>query len=1049
MKPRLPVVLLSLLTGVLPACQARDRSVQEPVALNHATPEGNVRWLYHPESKAPPTGRLRLSDAGLSKEGGLSEEGHQLEVDEAGSRWMLQPGKLPRPSAFGAPEPLVALAQEGQGFSALGKSGAVYFFEEPLGPFVSVRTPAQPFVQARRVGSSLVGLDSAGKIFRSDDQGRSWSPLKHEGFFAGLASAGKSELIGYTIPEQWFRSADGGRHFERLNFDSVAPRSIENLLDGRVIIDGLLETYLYEAGRLEVGEAPTVSTEGYALPKYGGARAVDQHHAVFAGSEYIELTRSAGKSEWTVARGRWQEPLVEFLTPGPGFCSQFQIAAAGQQLILACAGGTTVEVAPPFKLFRFISPAKGFVQLGPTLRGEMKSLGIAVSKSGQVAMVGACPPHSTEPGCSVEAVTLVEADGTAKSISVPGLGQPSAVAFTPSGDLWAAGVRLKDRHSLLIGPWRRFDDIPEIVDLSRIAAFPEADPTPFTILPGGDGLLTASRVIGGTHYLATFSKQRQFLGRGSAPAGSGRLHGAGKYIAALKAEDSLLWESTSGGISWTKSELPRSVCEGGASCDPGLVCGDEGCLVGDELTRIGWGVDKNVTPSRVAELGEEAAAQGTATGLVCQPTASGWQDLPGVHRIPDASSAAQGDALWSDIESFPHQAAANAIRANFGAESLQRETLLAPVPSAENYAFATFPQVEGGAVVRFKKPPSHLSTFQTTIEVAWDNRFENLIGQGSISGDWGRRPMHFEPGSELSDVARPEYVGVAGDGLYLKLGDENSTNEGSYFFQGSGKSGRVEQIFDKAWPHEVAPLSGWFSRSRALSTARVERIHPYGRAGALLLIAGSRVVVRSGETSGSSPALPFTPYLLSSLTDESSTFAEGVHVAYRGTQIGFLALQIDNLRGQHRAYFVGLGETEAFEPPLAVPLLSDLADVPRACTKQDRQSTPRVIVPAFLGPRRSVRVLGLAGDALEMDTRRAVLFGSKEQPCVSAFEAVRQREIDEKAQYAALIAPGAGVISWVFRAETLPQGEQISARPMRCEFQAIGASGVPEMRVEK
>ncbi len=201
------------------------------------------------------------------------------------------------------------------------------------------------------------------------------------------------------------------------------------------------------------------------------------------------------------------------------------------------------------------------------------------------------------------------------------------------------------------------------------------------------------------------------------------------------------------------------------------------------------GATTSETPSRAVESGGEAIEQAKASGLVCQPTTKSWQELPGLHGIPDLSGAAQGDTLWSDIESFPQQAAANALHAGFGQELLRREALLAPVMSPENYAFAVFPQVEGGAVLRFKKPPSHLSNFQTTIEVAWDNRFEDLIGQGSVSGDWGRRPMHFEVTRELTQVARPDYVGVAGDGLYLKLGDENSPRSPRTFSRAKAKQG--------------------------------------------------------------------------------------------------------------------------------------------------------------------------------------------------------------------------------------------------------------------
>ncbi len=142
-------------------------------------------------------------------------------------------------------------------------------------------------------------------------------------------------------------------------------------------------------------------------------------------------------------------------------------------------------------------------------------------------MLGACPPQSIEAGCAAEGVTLVAEDGSAESLSVPGLAEPNSIAFSTEGELWAAGVRLKDHHSLLVGPWRQVKDVPRIVDLSRVAFFPLGDTTPLKILPGNDGLLTVSRAINGTHFLATFSETGEFLGRGSAPPGTKILHGSG------------------------------------------------------------------------------------------------------------------------------------------------------------------------------------------------------------------------------------------------------------------------------------------------------------------------------------------------------------------------------------------------------------------------------------------------------------------------------------------------------------------------------------------
>jgi hypothetical protein len=68
-------------------------------------------------------------------------------------------------------------------------------------------------------------------------------------------------------------------------------------------------------------------------------------------------------------------------------------------------------------------------------------------------------------------------------------------------------------------------------------------------------------------------------------------------------------------------------------------------------------------------------------------------------------------------------------------------------------------------------------------------------------------------------------------------------------------------------------------------------------------------------------------------------------------------------------------------------------------------------------------------------TRDATLFGTKQDPCVTAWEAQHAPSSDEKGSYSALVYPDDEQPSWLFFKERNELGEQIvTATVMKCGY---------------
>lgn len=1024
------LVLVSAIT-LLAACGAEKVSstANGPDQGAQALEVDEPSWVFQPLEKAPSSDQVEF-------------EGGVVEVDGAGSRWWTRPDQAPEVSAFGAPEPLSAVMKSGGRLASVGESGAVYFSDHALSQFAEVRTPPERFVMTRRSGSNLMAIAEDGSIRRSDNAGRSWAVSRADRYFVDLGAASDGTVLALSVPEQWYKSSDAGRTFSLIELESQAPRSVRSLLTGELLVSGLYQASVFRAGKFEPASQELLRSASrrdsveYSLPQFALASAVASGRAALDDGIYWALMPGTSGKPWHLSRGTLGGPLSRKAVRGIEECGAFRFAAAHGRTVVICEIDSG-EVSPRLKLFRSLASSNEYRPIQAVLRGQLAQLKVAVSKSGKIAITELCP--RAEKGCDPLGVTVVSAEGEARQTFLPGVSRPSAIAFDSSDRLWLSGHRVKDGH--FVAYLDQGDRAPgKLTDLSRDAAFPtitgEEARLPLQMLPGDAGDVSVTLLVSGRAYVGHLARGAEVAAFGSTPPGATAIHGAGHRVAALQADEEVLWESLTGGLSWSKNTLPRGLCSGPrGQCQSALVCSQVGCLVGDELARVGWGkANDGKPPSLPAESGADLG-QAELSGFECQVDEGSWRDLEGLLEVPRVSNAALGSAAWSASLKLPETAALTAISVRFGMIEIEREVLLPPVSGGQNYAFYVSPQVEGVAAVRYQIPQASAgSTWPVAgairAEVAWDSRVTNVYGSaqidtvhlpsGGLFGGFGA----FHPG-------QPELMSVAGRGIYFRMGPAASDNP-TLFIQGRGKLAQIERLEEVVYPSGPLARGGWVNEPEMQASQSAEFVQVSGQHAGLLSFANRRVMTLALGLDGKGSASTFRPYLLGMPRQDATGIAQGVHYAYLGEDLGFVSLQV-NLDGPgHRAAFVGFDEKSGFTTPVFVPLQHDLKETIVPCSAEQRRLTPRVLAPPVLGAFRPVEVHGAELQALELRSSNAVLHGTPDSPCVAAFDTEDDRRQDPQSdRYSALVFPGGK--SWIFRTYRRPGGlHTTSVRPMSC-----------------
>lgn len=989
-----------------------------------------ARWVFQPLEKEPTVDQVEF-------EGGL------VEVDGAGSRWWNLPGQEPKVSPFGAPEPLAAVLTAGKRLFVIGESGAVYITEHALSPFVEARTPPERYLMTRRSGSTLIAIAEDGSLRRSDNLGRSWSRVALDGHFADLATAGDGTILALSVPEQWYQSTDGGRTFSLLEIESQGPRSITGLVSGELLVSGLYQTSVFRGGRFEPASRELLQRQAeragakYSLPQFALASAVKTGRAGLDAGSYLALRPGTAGQAWHLARGPLDGPLSKTPVKGLEGCGAFRFAAAYGHTAVICQSESG-DVSPRLTILRGLASSNEFQPLKTAFRGQLDRLKLVLSPSGKLAVTDLCP--RSEKGCDPLGVTVISKKGEVTASFLPGVPRPTAVAFDSLDRLWFSGHRAKDGHFVAYLESRDAGS-GRLVDLSRDSGFPtilgEDTQTPLQILPGESGDVSVTALVSARAFVGHLNHEAEVNAFGVSPPFASAIHGAGQRLAVLQVDEGVLWESLTGGLSWSQSPLPRDLCGGSAGqCEPALVCSKVGCLVGDELARVGWGqADDGRLPTLPAEGGGESGAAELA-GFECQVDDSEWRDLDGLLEIPGASNSALGNSAWSAVLKYPETAALTALSVDFDKREIVREVLLAPVSGAQAYAFHVSPQVEGVAAVRYRVPQVSLGSQVPTLgaihaEVVWDSRVADVYGSGAVDIPAQANGAFFA-GFGMFRSGEPELLSVAGRGIYFRMGSEEQGSP-TYFIRGRGKLAQVETVAEVLYPPGDSTLGGWASDPEVQASVGKEFVQVKDQHAGLLSFANRRVMTLALGLDATGSASVYRPYLLGIPRGDATGLAQNVHYAYLGDDLGFVSLQV-NLSGPgHRAAFVGLDEKSGFTAPIAVPLQQDLESRIVPCSAEQRNTTPRVVAPLVLGAFRRIEVRGAAAQPIELRSMNAVLHGTPTHPCVAVFDTRDERRGDlQSDRYAALVFPGG--TSWIFRTEMRAGGlSTTSVRPMNCQ----------------
>lgn len=972
-----------------PAQARRGAAAESPAPVAH--------WVYRPRGPEIVQARTTLGDA-------------ELVVDSGGSRWLVPKSGAPVPTAYGAPEALVAARQVGSQLAFVGESGSVYSADEALGPFVSVRAPPEVSFGAAVHGDVVLAVGRDGKLRRSADLGRSWQTVAIAGFVAAAALDEQGRALAVSVPEQWFHSTDQGASFQRIAAGTVAPERLEGG-GSQIRITGWLGSYVFDGKTFVSVAASEARPRTWALPKGPSAGDIRAGHAVLE-SDFVALLPQGRAHELT--RGALGGALEARAASGLEDCARYRLARRGSGLAVLCAPDAEGGATAPLSLYTGDAASAQFQREKVVLWGDFDRVRLALSPGGIVALTGVCAAKERDPGCTPRGVHRVRR-GTTELEAVPTTFEelPQSMAFGAGDRLAIATVREKDGRALLHLWQAGQKELGQTIDLSRALDSSEAE-AEIELLPSTSPWLGVVFRQQDSMHVATIDERGQIVTTGEAPTDAVAVHGAGLRFAALSPARRLFFESNDGGVTWASAALPRAVCAAERTdCSPPLVCSDAGCLVGEELTRVGWGTAVKQPLERDGAAPPAVAPAHEAGEFSCRLDADRPLELPHLVEVPGAAEAALGGTDFTVVEFDRATAALDFAWVHRGERRLQRVLGFDVVSQPERYAVAMIPQVEGAAALRYRMPLRQTGDRMISeIEVAWNNRISNVTARQRYPSLIEGKQGDYHPSATGPSEAMPELLSVAGAGVYLALHRAGSGGQPTYFFTKGG--------------HEVLPAP---RLPQALGDPGDTEYVRLGDEHAPLAFAEDRSRVFLGGV-GARPE-GGVALLLGDLPATVGR-AQGLRLSYRGQRIGTVSMMAD-VDGQFwSAWFAELGGPagEVLGEIVRVPLKADLDALPRACTSADFERTPRVVAPSFPGPSPLLRVLRGTDELGRFVLSGAVLHGTPDAPCVAAWAGSAEGPSGEGVL---LLPTASGLQGWFFNARAGERSDEgYDAWPLVC-----------------
>jgi hypothetical protein len=1131
--PRRILGLLRLALAALPAgCAGQPLphpKGHEPPPLVDATGPAFVtpaHWDYHPPSPDTATASLRLGEAGC------------VFTAEGGQRWLSTPPKAaseasPTGDCSGnaevaaglAPEELTSIIRRSdKSWLFVGESGTLYEAPEPLAAFSRVTASPEPFAKVAGAGPNVLATTFEGKLFRWNEAS-GWQPLPSLPPGARLfdvAVAEEGRALALAFPEALFSSADGGATWTPARAPSIGARRVGVTKDGDLAAQGLLQSLEWsrKTGAFAPSTRALPSTAGATLDltvAHGpSAAAVTAGRAAIDGDRYFEVLRPDNEGEdWTLARGKIEGRLSVVPIPHSGSCGSLRLGAKGKQLVTVCVSLEGSDITAAVR--RSKDGGDSFSEPLVLSTPDTDQVNITLSPEGHALITGVCKPTPEgSSGCRPTAPILVRPDGEKMKAMGTGAPQLAGLALLPAFSFdgrsaYFLGRRGKDdRLTLFVShdggetfsprsldsPTSKStrkppDDDDEGSDSEPVEDTLEVDDSS-SLRVGEDGTvgMLVLRYRGYTYM--TTDEDGRVLSTATPPFEEAMMGGFGRRLVAFEygservGEKGLtFWESVDGGATWEEQSAPVALMRELNRGIPGIVCSLGGCLLGETVSRVGWGGQGDHATTRSADDSALTSTPAVLTPIVCElsPTTK-WARVEhptlgpnGTVRLPDVNEAMRGRSVWSVLTTEKSSGAISAVSATLpesgeGEARLVTHKLLGSRPAGVHAATAVSRQMEGYAAARVTFPTDKAgeikpSTPMRNIDVAWTNYLEGTTGHARIAdaGVLERSDVIRRGAEEILDTG---LITVTVRGIVVRPHSQRSRFPVAFFLDAAGKS---ERLMLPSWP--IQGLGGYLDvRGDAVAVDGelfgVGMVRD-GTGDAVALLLARRSPAPSGKPAKvPSPSAPlaaapadrwdFTAFGMAPSRSGESPIVTHSDWTYAGkSAIGVTSLIAERRRSRGFAYFHGFRADGTFASPVPLPTLLDLGDRPRPCSAADRAAAPRFESLLFVkgealfpGMRHPVLVseppsktaVGISAP-LALLTAAAVAYGTPASPCVAGWEAngVGQRNLGA-------VLSGDLARSWLFRGVPLDPNRAsgperrpdptaamvLEYRPMACHF---------------
>jgi hypothetical protein len=1087
----LSIALLALLA---PGCGAPDdrRPAAPAAAASSAAKSGArapyetpARWSAHP-SPSYASSSMRLAD------------GSCLVVEYTGQRWITRPHRdnpvdvssevvlegdeqeaepAPAPEAFGAepgtscsgdgrpalekaPEPVTGIVLLSGAYGFVGEGGTIHVARSPLGRFTRRIYPPEPLSAARSTGGAVLAITPTGRLLRWTEQ-TGYQRVETDGLHAiDLDAAPSGRAVVLTAPEALFTTEDAGLHVARAQAPSIGAQRVKHEPGGPFLVEGVETTLAWDPR-----EPPSFAKTSMRIQSAAAYVTIDAGRSARAGMVTEQRGALDGDRYWEVSQEGGNFSLYKGKMDG-------RIALAGsiadandtQSVMIAARDRHAAIVVYHWDDMRSIElrtshdGGASFGHAADLVTSDGAPLGLAVSAEGTVLLTGTCIRDPDAEGQSCEGKPLVlRPEAPIEEPRTPPLaGSAFVPAFSADGRhaYFLASGDNEDPMSLYVSKdgGVSFEERALRIDRGRQkVTFDMASDTAITVSERGTvGMVMSGRgEIASTVYVTTDADGRH-LQAGEPPSGNVSLGGFGERVIAVSlsrsrgssSEGSPVWESLDGGLHWNEVPAPQSLRDGYYRHGE-IACSAAGCLVGDDVTRIGWGgTPREPLPFEPVEPEEPPKA--LRVPIVCDPRpGSAWTRIdnasdPGM--FPDESDAARGRSAWMTTTLDPETGAISVVTAEIpdggGEPRLVTKQLLGPIPKKEKWALSYHPQIEGVAVARLKLTPdiadAPWGSFEgkplKNLEVGWENQEEGSSTHMTLADAGTMQRYAIQPKAGRYANLLLGTLSVSPKGIFVRGSESDKI---AYLADTSGKAHPFRFPEDPSLPAGTLRLD---------DAVNVDGTYiADGLYNPAVPNAPQTLVLLRPPAPDSAPGTPWTPWAqtVAPGTDPRHQRTTRFNWTYQGGHLTVFTTHVVPASGYAVSWLQRVQADGTLTPPARAATPYDLGRTPRACTAAEHKDLARLRftsvrqgVLEFVGTQHPVLVRGIeprpgevsaddaaSGGPLAMLSSGVVMRGTPASACVDAFGA---RGMGADWNRVAVIA-GDLAHGWLFR----PAGDRV------------------------